>query len=104
MVDLTVRTVIDNTLLFLRDRKTAYSLKFGAKDGATRMIMADLVRFCHWQEGAFHKDQRITDRLLGRQDVLRRINEHIGLTDRQLMVLYNGGPIPDLIEENEDDR
>ena len=101
---LTLQKVVDNTLLFLRDRKTAYQLKFGPKDGATRLIMADLVRFCHWQTGAFHKDQRITDRLLGRQDVLRRINEHIGLTDRQLMVLYNGGQVPDLIEEEENDR
>jgi hypothetical protein len=101
---LTLQKVVDNTLLFLRDRKTAYQLKFGNKDGATRLIMADLVKFTHWREGAFHKDQRVTDRLLGRQDVLRRINEHIGLTDRQLMVLYNGGQVPDLIEEEQDDR
>ena len=99
---LTINKVVENTLLFLRDRKTAYQLKFGAKDGATRLIMKDLAQFCHWQQGAFHTNPRITDRLLGRQDVLRRINEHLGLTDRQLFALYNGSPIPDLIEEDND--
>lgn len=98
---ITVNKIVENTLIFLRDRKTAYLLKFGAKDGATRLIMKDLAKFCRWQEGAFHANPRITDRLLGRQDVLRRINEHLGLSDTQLMALYNSSPVPDLIQEDD---
>lgn len=104
MANLTIREVVENTLIFLRDRKTAYSLTFSKNKGATRLVMADLVKFSKWQEGAFHKDQRVTDRLLGRQDVIRRINEHLNLSDTQLMALYNGSPVPGLIEDDDNGR
>jgi hypothetical protein len=96
--------VIDNTLLFLKDRKTAYQLLFDVRrSGAARIVLKDLMQFCKWDESAFHENEHIKDRILGRQDVIRRIEQHLYLNRRKLFNLYNGSDIPAPVQDEEND-
>lgn len=104
LADLTWGKVVQNTLLFCRDRSTAYKVLFSSNSTASRIVWNDFLAFCKWREGAFHENSRVTDRILGRQDVLRRILEHVNLTPKQLMALYNSSPVPeDIVEDKETD-
>lgn len=104
----TMQERIARTLIFLKDRKTAYMLFFGHTRTAYRafkmqpagqMILTDLLKFSHWAVGMPLKAQTEFDRgrIVGRQDVIRRINQHINLTTEQLFALYNGQQIPEII-------
>lgn len=106
--------IADRTKVFLRDRATAYKLFFGSRTAAYgqivrqpagQIIMADLLKFAHWVEGIPLKVQNEFDRgrVIGRQDVIRRIQQHINLTSDQLFALYNGQQVPQLIRQEEDD-
>lgn len=97
-----LKSQVDKTVLFLRQRKTAYQLMFGQPAG--RVVMMDLLKYSHWLKGPYGKDDRETYRLIGRQDVIRRIAEHMGLSVEQLFGLYNGLPTPIIQAEEEPDN
>ena len=88
MARLTVQKVIDNTMIFLRDRSTAYKLAITSPAG--QMMYGDLLKFSRYAQGPADPDQFQTWRLIGRQDMIRRIQQHVNLTDTQLFALYNG--------------
>lgn len=95
-----VRDVIDNTLAFLSERKKAYRLLFHNTRPAV-VVMKDLCEFSHWTTGPARPTNEETWRLIGRQDVIRRIQQHAHLTDAQLFNLFNGGALQQIEQEKE---
>jgi hypothetical protein len=103
MARLTMTAVINNTMLFLRDRSTAYKLAITSPAG--QMMFSDLLKYTRFLQGPADPDNNQTWRLIGRQDVIRRIQQHINLTDSQLFALYNGSGFqpPTASKEDESD-
>ena len=95
-----IRDVIDNTLSFLTTRARAYKLLFNNTQPAV-IVMKDLCEFSHWAQGPARPTNEETWRLIGRQDVIRRIQQHSHLTDAQLFNLFNGGALQS-IEQTKD--
>lgn len=87
-----IKDVIDSTFSYLRDRRRAYNLLFMNTEPAN-IVMRDLIEFSHWGEGPARPTNEETWRLIGRQDVVRRIQQHANLTDAQLFNLFNGGTL-----------
>ena len=103
MARLTIQQVIDNTMVFLRDRSTAYKLAITSPAG--QMMYGDLLKFSRYMQGPADPDPNQTWRLIGRQDMIRRIQQHINLTDTQLFALYNGsGFQPPTASKDEDNE
>ena len=101
MARLTMQTVLDNTMLFLRDRSTAYKLAITSPAG--QAMYSDLLKFSRYVQGPADLDNNQTWRLIGRQDMIRRIQQHVNLTDTQLFALYNGsGFQPPTASQEED--
>lgn len=78
------------TLDFLRGRKVAYCRVFNKEDEAAKEVMQDLAKFCRANKSTFHEDGRAHALLEGRREVWLRIQQHIGLTEDELMELYGG--------------
>ena len=102
MARLTVQKVIDNTMVFLRDRSTAYKLAITSPAG--QMMYGDLLKFSRYAQGPADPDQFQTWRLIGRQDMIRRIQQHVNLTDGQLFALFNGAGFQPPVTKDEDDE
>jgi hypothetical protein len=100
----TVQEVIDNTLVFLRDRSTAYRRTFDRSKLDARVVMKDLLTFSKWGDTSFVENDRLAERLRGRQDVVLRILQHQVMTPRQLMALLNSSPVPILDQEDSEDE
>jgi hypothetical protein len=82
----------DNTREYLARRQQAYSRTFDTLEdafGDHAAVIADLMKFCRFGESVFHNNQRMTDVLIGRQEVLHRILDHAGLDLEALYVKYN---------------
>lgn len=101
MARLTVQNVIDNTMIFLRDRSTAYKLAITSPAG--QMMYGDLLKFSRYAQGPADPDQFQTWRLIGRQDMIRRIQQHVNLSDAQLFSLYNGSGFQPPTETKDDE-
>lgn len=97
----TVQEVVDNTLVFLRDRSTAYRRVFDKSKLDSRVVLKDLLSFSKWGDTTFIENERLAERLRGRQDVVLRILQHQVMTPKQLMALLNNSPVPILDEEEE---
>lgn len=78
-------------LEFMRLRKRSYQLQFATSDG--RLWLDDLARFCRANEPCFDLNDRKHALLEGRREVWLRIQNHLGLTPEQLLVLYAGPEI-----------
>jgi len=92
------------TLSFLRQRKANYRSVFTSPAGEE--VLLDLVKFTKFLEGPVGRSNEETWRLIGRQDVLRRIQQHCNLTVEQLFALYSAQPVPtyaQLAKANEGD-
>lgn len=83
--------LVERTLAFLRQRKRAYQLTLGGESPAQRILLADLAKFCRASEGTMSGDPHRTSYLEGRRSVWLRIQQHLRLSDEQLMLLY-GSP------------
>ncbi|UDL89838.1 hypothetical protein LGH82_33205 [Mesorhizobium sp. PAMC28654] len=84
-------------------RSQAYSRVFDTVDdprGDRQAVLDDLMKFCHFDKGVYHHDQRMTDVLIGRQEVLHRIFDYAGLDTAALYQKYNAEKFnPRKIEE-----
>lgn len=78
----------------LRDRRDAYVRFFGGLGGSgdRRLVMEDLRAFCRGGETAWHEDPRVHALLTGRQEVYRRISDHLELDFDDLWARYNRKP------------
>ena len=83
----------------IRFRKRAYKLVFGAP--GYEVVIKDLARFCRGHETTFHPDARVQAMLEGRRQVLLRIEQHLGYSSEELVVLYKV-PIPQQAIGDED--
>jgi hypothetical protein len=72
---------------FLGLRKRAYQFTFKGPHG--NAVLQDLMKFCRYRQVPFHADRRMTDIMIGRQEVLFRILNHLTLNEDQLNDLYN---------------
>lgn len=97
---MTIRGGVEKTLGFLRQRATAYKLVF--KQPAGHEVLKDLLRFSKLVEGVSPSlpNEFERGRIVGRQDVIRRIQQHCAFTTELLFALYNNLPVP--ILESED--
>lgn len=74
--------------LTVRQLRSAYNLTFRTPSG-TNYVLPDLSEFCHAQEPAPRDDSLFAQgRAAGRRDVWLRIQEHIHLTDEELVAVY----------------
>jgi hypothetical protein len=95
----------DRTLVFLKDRSTAYRLAFGSPAG--QLVLDDLAQFCHANKSVWNENQRLTDVAIGHHEVFLRILQHLNLNPEQLLTMYNGQHIQDALaklKEEEDDN
>lgn len=81
---------LGHTLDYLRRRRQAYGI-FASPQG--QVVLQDLMQFCRGLGTVWDPDQRKTDVLIGRNEVWQRIQQHLGLTAEQLLVLYSGHTI-----------
>lgn len=82
---------LEETQVFVRDRKTAYQLSFPEKAAHADMVLADLASFCRANESCVVPgDHDRTLLLEGRREVWLRIQQHLNLRPDQLMSLYTG--------------
>lgn len=76
---------------FLSGRKSDYQLTFSSPCG--RRVFFDLGKFCRAQSTPYHPDEKMTYILIGRQEVIRRIEEHMNLSPEQLARIYDAGAL-----------
>lgn len=74
----------------LRHRSFHYRRVFDPNNGDAKAVLADLARFCHANETVFNQDQRMTDVLIGRNEVLLRILRHLKLQPTDLYAILDG--------------
>jgi hypothetical protein len=89
---------VQKTLNFLRRRKQNYQLAFMSPAG--QEVLQDLIQFCRADRTCFDPDPRIHAALEGRREVWLRIQQHLGLTAEQLLVLYSGAKIQPTGDDN----
>lgn len=82
--------LLDQARAYISNNKRAYQLTFQTHQPANMEVLADLIRFCRGHESTFHADPRISANLDGRREVLLRIQNYLGLSEEQLLVLYSG--------------
>lgn len=81
----------DQVHTLLAQRQQAYSRVFAGEGSPedAKLVLNDLIRFTHFGKTAFHPDQRKTDVLIGRQEVLHRILDYAKLSPDELYVKYS---------------
>jgi len=84
--------LIDRMRRFLAGRRTAYVQTF--RGPSADVVLADLAKFCRARESTFHPDARVHALAEGRREVFLRIQNHLQLSDDQLLDLYGRGANP----------
>lgn len=78
--------LIEKARDFLASRRQAYVKTFDGRHADT--VLRDLAKFCRASESAFHPDARVHAVMEGRREVWLRIQNHLNLSDDQLMEIY----------------
>ena len=69
-------------------RTRAYKAAFDQSTQHGKDALADLLKFCQHGRSLYRKDQRQTDILIGRQEVLMRILSALSISEQELHELY----------------
>lgn len=79
----------------LRGRRAAYQRLFNATgaENAKKAVLKDLERFCRGNDTAWADDARLHALLTGRQEVYRRIMDHLEMTFDDQWEKYNRTPV-----------
>ncbi len=77
---------IDKIRGILINRKNSY-LEVFAGEGAPKVVLGDLARFCHAQQSTFHPDNKAEGVLQGRREVWLYIQRQLKLTEDELFDL-----------------
>ena len=56
-------------------------------EGAAKIVLADLAKFCRAYESCVQPDERMTTLLEGRREVWLRLQEHLQLSEDELWAL-----------------
>jgi hypothetical protein len=83
-----IRDTITAIKRLISDRALAYRRTFDIKNPSAKIVILDLAKFCRAHQSTFHEDSRIHAALEGRKEVWLRIQEHLNLTDEELMELH----------------
>jgi hypothetical protein len=87
-----IQARLETVLSYLRRRKVNYKLAFGSPAG--QAVLRDLGPFCRATESAaVPGDRDKTYILIGRREVWLRIQQHLNLTDAQLLSIFGGKDI-----------
>lgn len=87
---MTREELLDRAKAFLQDRAAAYRSVFVPGTAPTKVVLADLARFCRAGASTFHENPYVAARLDGRREVWNRLQQHLKLTDEQLWQLLGG--------------
>lgn len=116
-----IREQFERSVDFLRERKRAFVFAFSSKARAAtvadaydrvflgstagQIVLRDLARFCRALETIYDPDQRRTDVLIGRNEVWKRIQDHLNLQPEELYDIHGDRRIRllKLQEEQEDE-
>lgn len=74
----------------LRNRGRAYRVIFNPQLGEAKIVLKDLATFCRARETVYHESEKMTYVLIGRQEVFRRIEQHLKLEPDDLYKLFDG--------------
>ena len=85
---LTEKQVLEATSVKVRDTKTAYQLAFSSPAG--ELVFEDLLTYSRYADGPASPDNNQTWRLIGRQDVIRHIQQYSNMSEDQLFSLLYG--------------
>lgn len=66
----------------------AYKAAFDQETQHGRDALADLLKFCGHGRPLYRKEQRETDRMLGRHEVALRVLSALNITEQELHDLY----------------
>lgn len=77
---------------FLRRRQSAYRTLFSGP--IADIVLADLAVFCRAATSTFHPDPRVHAVAEGRREVWLRIQNHLNLSDEQMLELVTQGKSP----------
>lgn len=77
----------------LRHRAAHYRDVFLGHGKSTDAVLKDLSIFCRAHQTSFHENQRMTDVLIGRQEVWLRIQTHLKLNEEELWGIYGNKQI-----------
>lgn len=94
------KDAIRKTFEFIRGTKRDYQVTFG-KSPAAQRVLEDLARFCRANETVFHENPRLTDVLIGRNEVWKRVQDFLNLTSEDLYRLRTGQPLDLQKDDNE---
>jgi hypothetical protein len=78
--------VVSKIKAVLTTRQSAYRQTFTG-EGAPKIVMADLARFCFANKTTFHTNARMEGQLEGRREVWLRINAIMNLSEEELFDL-----------------
>jgi hypothetical protein len=85
------REAVDRTIGYLHNRKLAYIRTFDLAQPANVEVLDDLARFCRANETCVVPGDRDLSLVAeGRREVWLRIQQHLHLSEEQLMQLYSG--------------
>lgn len=91
-------TIIKDTVQKVREmigsRSYAYRSLFRAEDKWAKIVLLDLAKYCRAHQSTFDADPRKHAVMEGRREVFLRIQQHIHLTDEQLIDLHSIKYIP----------
>ncbi len=74
----------------IRAQKQDYQLVFQRDAPAVQRVLQDLAKFCRATETVYHEDKRLTDVLIGRNEVWKRLQENLNLSSQDLYQLRTG--------------
>lgn len=87
---MSLQEIVENTKRFLIRRSQAYRIVFAPEGEMTKVVLADLAKFCRATSSTFHSDTHVAARLDGRREVWLRITQHLNLTPDELYRLLSG--------------
>ena len=73
---------------FLLRRQTAYRQTFAPENQGSRIVLADLERFCRARVSTAHQNPYVAARLDGRREVILCTFDHLYLPNEELYRLY----------------
>lgn len=74
---------------YLFGRQKAYQVGYDIDSVHGRILLADIMEFCHYSKSTFHADPRIAAFRDGQRSVLLRVLEHLNLSQEELAKLRN---------------
>ena len=80
--------LVERTKAFFQRRRYAYRMVFKEDSPFTKIVLADLAKFCRVHETCYDPDSRITELLEGRREVALRILHHLELNESEFWELY----------------